>query len=103
LGKAQSIQAVAISPDGRQLAWVIERDDKPAIEVADADGRHAHAVTAAATPGTCAESGIAWAPDSRHLAFISNCRIDLTSTQVMQNTIYLTTPPAATSPRSWRN
>jgi dipeptidyl aminopeptidase/acylaminoacyl peptidase len=89
LGKAQSIQAVAISPDGRQLAWVIERDDKPTIEVADADGRHAHAVTAAAAPGTCAESGIAWAPDSRHLAFISNCRIDLTSTQVMQNTIYL--------------
>ena len=89
LGKAQSIQAVAISPDGRQLAWVIERDHKPTIEVADADGNHAHAVTAAAAPGTCAESGIAWAPDSRHLAFISNCRIDLTSTQVMQNAIYL--------------
>lgn len=89
LGKAQSIQAVAISPDGKQLAWVIERDGKPAIERADADGRHAHRVSAAAKPGECAESGIAWAPDSRHLAFIANCHVDLTSTKVMQNAIYL--------------
>jgi len=89
LGKARSIQAVAISPDARQLAWVIERDGKPAIEVAAADGSHAHAVTAADKPGSCAESGIAWAPDSRQLAFISNCKIDLSSTRVMQNAIYL--------------
>ena len=89
LGKAQSIQAVAISPDGKQLAWVIQRDGKPAIEVADADGRHAHRVSAAAKPGSCAESGVAWAPDSRRLAFVSNCNVDLTSTKVMQNAIYL--------------
>jgi dipeptidyl aminopeptidase/acylaminoacyl peptidase len=89
LGKAQSIQAVAMSPDGKQLAWVIERHGKPAIEVADAEGRHVHAVTAAAQPGSCAESDIAWAPDSRHLAFVSNCNVDLTSTRVMQNDIYL--------------
>ncbi len=89
LGKAQSIQAVAMSPDGKQLAWVIERQGKPAIEVADADGRHVHAVTAAARPGSCAESGVAWEPDSRHLAFVSNCNVDLTSTRVMQNDIYL--------------
>jgi dipeptidyl aminopeptidase/acylaminoacyl peptidase len=89
LGKARSIQAVAISPDGKQLAWVIQRDGKPTIEVADADGRHAHRVGAAAKPGECAESGIAWAPDSRRLAFIANCNVDLTSTRVMQNAIYL--------------
>jgi dipeptidyl aminopeptidase/acylaminoacyl peptidase len=89
LGKAQSIQATAISPDGKQLAWVIRRDGKPAIEVANADGSHAHRVSAAAKPGSCAESGIAWAPDSRHLAFIANCRVDLTSTRPMQNDIYL--------------
>jgi dipeptidyl aminopeptidase/acylaminoacyl peptidase len=89
LGKAQSIQAVAISPDGKQLAWVIRRDGKPTVEVADADGRHAHRVSAAAKPGSCAESDIAWAPDSRRLAFVSNCSVDLTSTKVMQNAIYL--------------
>ena len=89
LGNAQSIQATAISPDGRQLAWVIRRDGKPAIEVANADGSHARRVSAAAKPGSCAESGIAWAPDSRHLAFVSNCNVDLTSTKAMQNAIYL--------------
>lgn len=89
LTKVQPIEAVAISPDGTQLAWVIERQGTSTIEVAAADGSHVHAVGAAAKPGGCDESGIAWAPDSRHLAFVSNCSIDLTSTKVMQNDIYL--------------
>ena len=89
LGKVQPIEAVAISPDGKQLAWVIERQGKSTIEVAAADGSHAHALSAAAKPGNCSEAGIAWAPDSRHLAFVSNCSVDLTSTKVMQNSIYL--------------
>ncbi|WP_426687746.1 S9 family peptidase [Rhodanobacter ginsengiterrae] len=99
LGKARSIQAVALSPDGRQLAWVIERDGKPAIEVADADGRHAHPVSAASKPGSCAESGIAWAPDSRRLAFIANCSVDLTSTKAMQNAVYLADGGGKSAPR----
>ena len=89
LGKVRSVEAVAISPDGTQLAWVIQREGKSAIEVAAADGTHAHSVSAAAKPGTCTESGIAWAPDSHHLAFVSDCGSDLTSTKVMQNDIYL--------------
>ena len=89
LGKAKSIQATALSPDGKQLAWVIQRDGKPSIDVADASGRHARRVSAAVKPGSCAESGIAWAPDSRHLAFIANCSVDLTSTKAMQNDVYL--------------
>jgi dipeptidyl aminopeptidase/acylaminoacyl peptidase len=99
LGKAQAIEAVAISPDGKQLAWVIERDDKPAIQMADVDGSHARFVSAAAKPGTCDESGIAWSPDSRHLAFIANCGVDLTSTKPMQNSIYLADTNAGSKPR----
>ncbi len=98
LGKTQSIDAVAMSPDGKQLAWVIEREGKSAIQVAAADGSHAHAVSAAVKPGICDESGIAWAPDSRHLAFIANCKVDLTSTQVMQNDIYLADPSGNDKP-----
>jgi dipeptidyl aminopeptidase/acylaminoacyl peptidase len=89
LGKAQDIEAVAMSPDGKQLAWVIERQGKSSIDVAAADGSHARRISAAAKPGSCAESDIAWAPDSRHLAFVSNCSVDLTSTKAMQNDIYL--------------
>src|SRR5476649_1005854 len=89
LGKVRSVEAVAISPDGTQLAWVTQHDGKSAIEVAAADGSHAHSVSAASKPGTCAESGVAWAPDSHHLAFVSDCGNDPTSTKVMQNDIYL--------------
>ena len=103
LGKTQSIDAVALSPDGQQLAWVIERDDKPAIQVADADGSHARFVSAASKPGACAESGIAWAPDSRHLAFVSNCSVDLTSTKVMQNAIYLAATRTSSTPERLAN
>lgn len=99
LGKAKSIQATALSPDGKQLAWVIQRDGKPSIDVADASGRHARRVSAAAKPGSCAESGIAWAPDSRHLAFIANCSVDLTSTKAMQNDVYLADTASRGAPK----
>jgi dipeptidyl aminopeptidase/acylaminoacyl peptidase len=98
LAKAQPIEATAISPDGKQLAWVIQREGMGTVTVAAADGTRARTVTAAAKPGTCNESGIAWAPDSRHLAFISNCRIDLTSTQPMHNDIYLADTGADAAP-----
>ncbi|MBE1162129.1 S9 family peptidase [Dyella acidiphila] len=73
LGKVRDVNEVAISPDGQQLAWVVETDGKPGIMLADAHGQHAHSVGLAAKPGTCSEEGLAWAPDSRHLAFLSNC------------------------------
>ena len=98
LAKAQSIEATAISPDGRQLAWVTRHEGKGVITLAAADGSHPHTLTAAAKPGMCSESGIAWAPDSRHLAFVSNCRIDLTSTQPMHNDIYLADTSADAAP-----
>ncbi|HEY9513020.1 MAG TPA: prolyl oligopeptidase family serine peptidase, partial [Rhodanobacter sp.] len=99
LAQAQSIDAVALSPDGAQLAWVIERDGKSAIAVAAADGTHPRTVSAVAKPGTCSESGIAWAPDSRHLAFVANCHVDLTSTQPMRNDIYLADTADSAAPK----
>ncbi|MGP1664417.1 MAG: S9 family peptidase [Rhodanobacter sp.] len=99
LGKAQSVEAVALSPDGQRLAWVLERDGKLAIELADADGQHAHRIRATGTPGTCAESGIAWAPDSRQLAFIAHCNVDPTSTKTMQNAIYLVDSAGKSTPK----
>jgi dipeptidyl aminopeptidase/acylaminoacyl peptidase len=98
LGKVRSVEAVAISPDGTQLAWVTQREGKAAIEVAAADGSHVHSVSAATKPGTCAESGVAWAPDSHHLAFVSDCGSDPTSTKVMQNDIYLTDTTSQSAP-----
>jgi dipeptidyl aminopeptidase/acylaminoacyl peptidase len=72
LGKTRAISTVQLSPDGNQLAWVVRTDGKDAIEVANADGSDAHRV-GIAKRGDCNETDPAWAPDSHHLAFLSNC------------------------------
>ncbi|KLD65116.1 S9 family peptidase [Dyella japonica] len=72
LGKTRAISAVQLSPDGNQLAWVVRTDGKDAIEVANADGSDAHRI-GVAKRGDCNETDPAWAPDSHHLAFLSNC------------------------------
>jgi dipeptidyl aminopeptidase/acylaminoacyl peptidase len=72
LGKVRQIDAVQLSPDGSQLAWVVRTEGKDSVEVAKADGSEAHRISPNKA-GSCSESDIAWAPDSRHLAFLSNC------------------------------
>jgi dipeptidyl aminopeptidase/acylaminoacyl peptidase len=71
LGKVRAIHAVQLSPDGQRLAWVVDTNGKPAIQVARADGSGAHPLTMGDAP--CRQEEIAWAPDSRHLAFLSDC------------------------------
>ncbi|SEN07807.1 Dipeptidyl aminopeptidase/acylaminoacyl peptidase [Luteibacter sp. UNCMF331Sha3.1] len=70
LGKVRTIESVSLSPDAKHLAWTVKTNGKTVLEVADADGRNAHRVT---TTKGCSESSALWAPDSRHLAFLSDC------------------------------
>ena len=70
LGKVRTIESVSLSPDGRHIAWTVKTAGKTVLEVADADGRNAHRVTASKG---CSERSALWAPDSRHLAFLSDC------------------------------
>lgn len=72
LGKTQPIRMAKLSPDGQRLAWVVRRQGKPLVEIAKADGSDARAATSI-KPGSCSQTDIAWAPDSRHLAFLSDC------------------------------
>ncbi|MBN8923882.1 MAG: peptidase S9 [Rhodanobacter sp. 68-29] len=98
LDKVKRIGAVAISPDGARLAWVLE--GKPsAIELADADGSHAHALDLGAKLADCGKRDLAWAPDSHGLAFIADCGKDLTSTQAMHNGVYLADVAGKAAPR----
>ena len=71
LGKVRAIHAVQLSPDGQRLAWVVDTDGKPKIQVAHADGSDAHGL--AMGNASCRQEEIAWAPDSRHLAFLTDC------------------------------
>jgi dipeptidyl aminopeptidase/acylaminoacyl peptidase len=89
LGKVRPIEGVALSPDGRHLVWAVSTDGQPALMLADADGKNAHGIGLASKPGACSESDPAWAPDSRHLAFLSNCSSTLAGVGGKQPDIYV--------------
>jgi len=73
LSKGRSIHEAKLSPDGRGLAWVIDTNGRPAIELANATGHEAHSLNPTNESDSCTESDLAWAPDSRHLAYVSHC------------------------------
>jgi len=78
LNTASGFAQAAVSPDGKKVAWVEELHDKNGAESGNSailattiDGKTpARKITAASAPR--AESDIAWSPDSRRIAFISD-------------------------------
>ena len=75
LNRGRMIGQVAVSPDGKRIAWIDPEREKAEIRVAPIDDLAASLrVTAAAKPDQhCEESEPAWAPDSASLAFFSDC------------------------------
>ena len=75
---ARNFEQVALSPDGRSVAWVetlVGSDGVPdghtQIYVADAkDGGQVHRITASGR--RAAEGSVTWAPDSSRVAFTSD-------------------------------
>jgi dipeptidyl aminopeptidase/acylaminoacyl peptidase len=74
LSRGRGVEQVALSPDGKRLAW-IEAGREGGIRVAPSDDlKRAQPVTAATKPDErCHESAIAWAPGSAALTFLSDC------------------------------
>ena len=69
--RVHAIGQVAISPDGKRLAWIEGRQIHVAPLPSLDQGQR---VTAASSPGgSCSESSIIWSPDSAALAFLSDC------------------------------
>jgi dipeptidyl aminopeptidase/acylaminoacyl peptidase len=79
LAAASSFGQVAVSPDGKKLAWVEKLHDEnglatgnSAIFATTADGKAAVRKITASAAAPRVESDIAWAPDSRRMAFLSD-------------------------------
>jgi dipeptidyl aminopeptidase/acylaminoacyl peptidase len=79
LAAAASFGQVALSPDGRKIAWVEKLRSKEgvptgnsAIFTTTADGKGPLQRITASPAAPAAESDIAWAPDSRRAAFLSD-------------------------------
>src|SRR6185437_12004899 len=69
----KTFSQTAISPDGKSVAWVENvGPGKSAIYVSEVSGGKPHRITAGKTTGFHAEDSIAWSPDSKRLAFLSD-------------------------------
>jgi dipeptidyl aminopeptidase/acylaminoacyl peptidase len=80
LARGRGVGQVAVAPDGKHLAWIERAKDGVEIRVAPlgdlskVDLSKSERVTAAAKKEQhCHEGQLAWAPDSKSLAFFSDC------------------------------
>jgi acylaminoacyl-peptidase len=91
LRDVQRFDAVSVAPDGKTVAWTVTKKagaaadgakaasagdgGKPGqlLQVANVDGSQARTVTVPQAVKSCRYSNLKWSPDSRTLAFLSNC------------------------------
>jgi dipeptidyl aminopeptidase/acylaminoacyl peptidase len=80
LNRGHSVQQVAISPDGKRLAWIQHVKEGEEIRIAPLDDLlqgappKSERITAATKPELhCDERQLAWAPDAKSLVFFSDC------------------------------
>jgi dipeptidyl aminopeptidase/acylaminoacyl peptidase len=74
LEKVKSVRETEISPDGNLIAWTVSGEGIVVAPMSDpTQTRH---ITACAAGAKGHEEGLAWSPDSKTLAFFSDCTAD---------------------------
>jgi dipeptidyl aminopeptidase/acylaminoacyl peptidase len=74
LNHGKGVGQVAVSPDGKRLAWIEGGRGGGEIRVAPlGDLKSSTRLTAAKADQHCREGELAWAPDSKAIAFFSDC------------------------------
>jgi len=74
LNRGRGVGQVAVSPDGKRLAWIEGGRGGGEVHVAPlGDLKSSARVTAAKAGQSCREGDLAWAPDAKTIAFLSDC------------------------------
>ncbi|TAN05638.1 MAG: S9 family peptidase [Rhodanobacteraceae bacterium] len=94
--KVKDIPAVALSPDGKHLAWIVAHDDTAQLLLADGNGQNPRAVT---LPGGCHDVGLRWAPAADQLAVLTRCKVDPANTKPIHGAIWLLDAGTQAAPR----
>ncbi|MGH9589131.1 MAG: prolyl oligopeptidase family serine peptidase, partial [Terracidiphilus sp.] len=74
LPRGIQIDEVAVSPDGKRVAWTEDaREDEEILLAPIGNLAKSQTVTAAQPGQNCDDGAVAWSPDSSQIAFLSDC------------------------------
>ena len=91
LEQVRKLQQTALSPDGRMLAWVVGEQPATEIRIAPVADPSRSRRLSAGSGAACLERELAWSPNSKELAFLSNCNAGGSG----QEDVYLSAPGTA--------